>query len=122
MSGVCVKIAAMMKANFTEISTPDALEELFVRSQQQPVVVFKHSVSCPISLNVHAEVARNYAGDIALVIVQRARALSNDLAARTGVRHESPQALVLRDGKAVWHASHYDIEARDLHQAVTAAA
>lgn len=112
----------MTKASFTEISTPDALEELFARSQQQPVVVFKHSVSCPISLNVHADVARHYAGDIALVVVQRARALSNTIAARTGVRHESPQALVLRDGKAVWHASHYDIEAADLRQAVANAA
>ncbi len=111
----------MANATFKEINTTDALDDLLARSAQEPVVIFKHSLTCPISRSVHDDVTR-YDGEIALVIMQHARPLSNEIAARTGVRHESPQALVLRDGRAVWHAAHYDITAEDLHQAVQTAA
>jgi bacillithiol system protein YtxJ len=45
------------------------------------------------------------------VNVSRDRAVSRAIEARTGVRHESPQALVLRGGQAVWDASHFAITA-----------
>ena len=41
--------------------------------------------------------------------VQSAREISRELANLTGVRHETPQVIVLRDGKAVWNASHFDV-------------
>jgi bacillithiol system protein YtxJ len=102
---------------YQQITEPDALNDLFTRSHEAPVVLLKHSATCSISTDVYQAVAA-FAGDIAVVVVQTARPLSNEIAARTGVRHESPQAIVLRRGRAVWHKSHYDITADGLRRAV----
>ena len=107
----------MSEKPFKPVAELSALDDLLARSQDAPVVVFKHSATCSISADVYRDVAR-YEGDIALVVVQTARPLSNEIAARTGIRHESPQAIILRNGKAVWHAAHYDITAPDLRRAV----
>ena len=50
--------------------------------------------------------------------VQSARAISNEVADLTGIRHETPQVIILRDGKAVWNASHFDVVAADVMKAV----
>ena len=99
-----------MPANFIKVETLDSLERLFTDSFQRPVVLLKHSTSCGISSCVYHEVSQ-VASDVNVVVIQTHRELSNSIATRTGIRHESPQAIVLVDGKAVYHASHYDIEA-----------
>ncbi len=43
---------------------------------------------------------------------------SDAVTERTGVRHESPQVIVLRDGKAVWSASQFRIKADDVAHAI----
>jgi bacillithiol system protein YtxJ len=50
--------------------------------------------------------------------VQRAREVSREVEARTGVRHESPQALILRGGEAVWSASHWRVTAEAVESAL----
>jgi len=102
-------------ANFIELNSIEKLEELFERSNRTPVVLFKHSVTCPISAGVYHEVS-GFGGEVNLVIVQTARQISNEIASKTGIRHESPQAIVLKNGKAVYHASHFDITAEDIQQ------
>ena len=104
-----------MKARFNEITSADELEKLFLQSNEKPVVLFKHSITCPISSGVYQEVARADA-DINLIIVQRARNVSNAIAEKTGIRHESPQAIVIKNGKPVYHASHFDITADDVEE------
>lgn len=104
-------------ANFIELNSIAKLEELFERSNEQAVVLFKHSVTCPISSGVYHEVS-GVEADVNLVIVQKARDVSNEIAGKTGIRHESPQAIVLKNGKAVYHASHYDITAEDVEKSI----
>ncbi len=104
-------------ANFIELNSIEKLEQLFESSNEKPVVLFKHSVTCPISAGVYHEVAE-VEGDVNLVIVQKARDISNQIAGKTGIRHESPQAIVLKNGKAVYHASHYDITAKDVENSL----
>lgn len=60
--------------------------------------------------------------DHAWVRVIEERPLSLALADRVAVPHESPQALLIRDGAAVWNASHRAITAQSLEQAIQAAA
>ena len=113
--------ASKQAAPFVTIDEPFALEELFVHSYNEPVLIFKHSTTCPISAHAYREMSRLDAGparQIFLVVVQTARPLSNEIARRTGVRHESPQAIVLSRGEAVWTASHYDITAAEVERAV----
>ncbi len=102
-----------MKAQFIELNTPEQLEEVFEVSKRKPVVIFKHSKSCPISANVFEEVAE-VDSTIFLITVQDAREISKKVAQKTGIKHETPQAIVLRDETAVYHASHYDITASEI--------
>lgn len=102
-----------MKANFTEINSTEQLDELFEKSNQKPIVLFKHSTTCPISAGVYQEISTADA-DINLVVVQNARSVSDAIARKTGIRHESPQAIILKDGKVIYHAAHYDVTASDV--------
>jgi bacillithiol system protein YtxJ len=77
-------------------------------------VLYKHSPICPTSGTAYEEIQilrRRSPVPVYLVDVIRHRPLSRALAERTGVTHESPQAIILRDGVPAWHRSHYDIEA-----------
>ncbi len=86
-------------------------------------LLFKHSTSCPISAAAFAEYeafARAHpevpSGWIEVVAQ---RPLARAVTERTGVRHESPQALLLSGGVVRWHASHSAITAASLATAVT---
>lgn len=106
-----------MTNNFSPVSDASALEELFEQSNAEPVLLFKHSNSCPISARAYRQM-QDVKTPVSIIVVQDERELSSDVAARTGVRHETPQALVLRNGRAVWAASHFDISADAVEQAV----
>ena len=109
------------QTNFTPVNDAGALDELVARSHDAPVVLFKHSTTCPISARAHHQMEKlpaDVAAQISLVVVQRARELSRRVAEQTGIRHESPQAIILRHGQVVWSASHFDITAEAVAQAV----
>lgn len=97
-----------MERPFLPVTTSDAIEDLFTQSAEHPVILFKHDTSCPISRAAYREM-QQATQDVAVIDVAQAKELSDDIAARTGITHESPQVIVVRDGKAVWSASHYDI-------------
>ena len=81
-------------------------------------VVYKHSTSCPVSAVVVDEVRRfgeaHPDWPVYLIKVIERRDLSDTVATRLAVPHASPQVLVIRDGRCVWHTSHYDITAQAL--------
>jgi bacillithiol system protein YtxJ len=106
-------IIDFMKARFNEIHTTEELDAIIERSNDHSVLLFKHSTTCPISHGVYREVS-NADADINLIVVQNARNVSTAIAEKTGIRHESPQAIVLKNGEVVYHASHYDITAADV--------
>ena len=106
-----------MKARFNEIQSTEELSSLIEKSNDEAVVLFKHSTTCPISAGVYHEIS-NADVDINLIIVQHARNVSTELAEKTGVRHESPQAIVLKNGKVVYHASHYDVTASEVEASI----
>ncbi|NNF05741.1 MAG: bacillithiol system redox-active protein YtxJ [Candidatus Eisenbacteria bacterium] len=81
-------------------------------------VIFKHSNRCSISSNAHREVSKylkdHPESEIFLIDVVAQRPLSNAVADHLGVRHESPQILLLKNGSVAWHISHFDITAKAL--------
>lgn len=101
----------------------DELERVFEGSRRRPVWIFKHSLICPISTRAweefqqYVEDTGSTAADFTLIEIQRARPISAAVTERTGVRHESPQAILLVDGEPRWHASHSDITVRSLAEA-----
>jgi bacillithiol system protein YtxJ len=112
-------------APVTELRTVEDVEAMLAASHAGPVVLFKHSAACGASARMQAEVtALDAPGDPPLyaVVVQYARAASDHVSRRLGVRHETPQALVVRDGRALLHLSHGAIRAERLREAVREAA
>ena len=99
-----------MGNKFFRIDDRTALENLITDSKQKPVIVFKHSNACSISARAYREMEK-VDRQVNILEVQSAREISRELANLTGVRHETPQVIVLRDGKAVWNASHFDVQA-----------
>ena len=110
-----------MPANFIKVDSLDTLDRLFEQSYERPVVLLKHSTTCGISSGVY-RIVENVAADVNVIVIQTHRDVSNEIAMRTGVRHESPQAIILRDGRSVYHASHYDIEAEHIEEKLEPAA
>jgi len=102
-----------MSANFIKLESLEILDTLFEQSRTRAIILFKHSTSCGISAGVYREM-KEINADVHIVILQTDRPVSDAIAERTGIRHESPQAFVLKGGKSVYHASHYDITADDI--------
>ena len=99
-----------MGNSFSRIDNRETLDRLLTDSRSKPIVIFKHSNSCGISSAAYREMEK-LESPVNLLEVQSARDVSRDLADLTGIRHETPQVIVLKDGKAVWNASHFDVKA-----------
>jgi bacillithiol system protein YtxJ len=88
-------------------------------------LLLKHGATCPISAHAREELSAFAAARPELPIytleVTEHRSLSDQAATQLGVAHESPQALLLHDGKPVWHAEHFDISERALAAALSEA-
>jgi bacillithiol system protein YtxJ len=83
--------------------------------------IFKHSTRCPVSARAATEIRRFVDGHpevpVHRVLVIDDRPLSMAIAGRLGVIHESPQAILVRDGAPVWTASHDGVTAEALERA-----
>ena len=101
-----------------QIETRHALDEALAADA---FLLLKHSYRCGVSRHAfNAYQAFTATHDIAhgWIDVLEHRDLSDAIAQHTGIRHESPQAILLRDGKAAWHATHFDISEGALKEAV----
>jgi bacillithiol system protein YtxJ len=105
-----------------QVDSAEHLKELFALPH---VVVLKHSLTCPASASAYEEVkkfVRSYPSVPVYVIpVQTHRGAATYLAKHTGVRHESPQVLVLNRGRVTAVASHFGITASFLKGKVAVA-
>lgn len=104
-----------MKAQFNHLDSIEQLDEVFTESNEKPVLIFKHSLTCPISADIYQEI-KDVDDTVNLIVVQTGRDISTQVADKTKIRHESPQAIILKDGKAVYHASHYNITASEINE------
>jgi bacillithiol system protein YtxJ len=103
------------------VSHLSELDAVIAESLDRPVLLFKHSRHCGVScealdeLHAHLERSETLAS-YRLITVQTHRPISDAAAQRLGVRHETPQAILVRGGKAVWNASHFRITANTLDE------
>jgi bacillithiol system protein YtxJ len=109
--------------NLEELTSVEDLQLAMDESSKRPVLLFKHSLTCPISSRAFNELQSylDYADPRAsykLITVQSARSVSDEAASRLNLGHESPQAILVRNGREVWNASHYDITASALAEAM----
>ncbi len=92
------------------------------KSREGPVFLLKHSLTCGISSGARGEFQDFAAAEKGVscweMAVQEARELSGLIARETGVRHESPQVILFRDGRVAWSASHWEITGETLRAAL----
>ena len=103
---------------FAAIPDADALDALFAAPGL--ALLYLHDPWCPINIRAMAELG-GLPGPIHSIDVSSQQPLSREVARRTGIRHESPQAILLRDGQPVWHASHHRIARFEVDEATAAA-
>ena len=101
----------------------DELERALASSDERPLLLFKHSFTCGISAEALDELVthlneRQGDASYAMVTVQTHREVSNAVACKLGVRHETPQALLIREGRVVWSASHFRVTAKAVQAAL----
>lgn len=107
--------APKSKVNWTELTDVMQLMEVQAISIEKPVVIFKHSTRCSISRMALKQFEREYdlegVVDAYFLDLIEHRDISNEIAVRFNVHHESPQLILIKNGQAVYNVSHSDIDA-----------
>lgn len=114
------------KVDWKNLSSAQDLADAIDHSYQQPVIIFKHSTRCSISLMAKKRLERNWdfeeteAPVMYYLDLIAYRDLSNKIAADLAVQHESPQLLLVENGIVSFHCSHSAISVEVIHQALEA--
>lgn len=94
-----------------KLDTLEQFEEVVEKGES--FTLLKHSVTCPISHAAYEEYVKfaeeNPNQNCYYLTVQDARPLSNYIAEKFQIRHESPQAFFVANKEVTWHASHWKI-------------
>ena len=105
--------------HWKELTTLGQLDRIDDLSRQKPVLIFKHSTTCPISKGALARLEKDWtaaddASHRAYYLDLRAhRDISDAVETRYGIQHESPQVLVIRNGECSHTTSHRKITYED---------
>lgn len=110
-----------VEAKFFTLNKIEQFDEIDAISHTKPVVLFKHSTRCIISRTVLKQFDNDFQFpeekiDWYLLDLLNHRDLSNEIASRYNVFHQSPQIVVIKNGKAVFNESHESISVDDLKQ------
>ena len=98
------------------------IERIYADSRRQPTFLFKFSPHCPLSAYMW-EVFQEFLKAHSVypcwrVDVIQHREVSQEIARRTGIRHESPQVLLFYRDRVVWHGSHWEIDEEAIREAL----
>ena len=112
-----------MHPHLLHLSGADQLDALLEESRHRPLLLFKHSRSCGVSAEALEELVSHLEEEVAdaryaMVTVQTHRDVSNAIAARLGVRHHTPQAILVRVGEVIWSATHFRVNAGEIRKAL----
>jgi bacillithiol system protein YtxJ len=106
------------KINWIALTDLGQLNEIMDLSHEQPVAIFKHSTRCSISRMALKQFENEFdlEGSVTPYFLDllNHRDISNEIATRFEVYHQSPQLLLIKEGKSVYDASHSDIDAVEL--------
>ncbi len=111
------------KINWVNIDSLEKLDEVLSTSSEKPVLFFKHSTRCSISaMALHGlegswDLKEEDVTPCFVDLIQH-RDVSNKIEEVTGVLHQSPQAIVLKNGEVVHQSSHNGIKALQIRKAV----
>ncbi|MFV5699236.1 bacillithiol system redox-active protein YtxJ [Flavobacterium sp. ZT3R17] len=110
------------KINWNELTDLGQLNEIIFISNEKPVAIFKHSTRCSVSRMALKQFENEFNSSdkvtpYFLDLIAH-RDISNAIADQFSVTHQSPQLILIKDGKAVYNVSHSDIDAEELGKKV----
>jgi bacillithiol system protein YtxJ len=106
---------ASSKMDWQKLSVEEDVEHLISASSEKPQILYKHSTRCATSyfalknIEMLSPLEKQQA-DFYMVDVIGQRPLSMYIADMLGIRHESPQLFVFKNGEVSWHGSHNQIQ------------
>ena len=109
---------------WNELTDLEQVNTISRESSEQKILIFKHSTSCSISRAVLDRLERNWRADEMKSVkpyfldLINFRSVSNAIAEKFGVEHESPQVIIVERDKPVYHQSHFAISYADLKNAI----
>jgi len=118
------KKEAKNKLEWIELDSMEKLENAIEASHMQAVVIFKHSTRCSISSMAKDRLERSWdfdegSGPIMYYLdLISYRQISNEIAERLKVYHESPQLILIKSAEAIYDASHNYISITELKEAL----
>ncbi len=97
-----------------QLETEDQINEIISESQNEHIIIFKHSTTCGISKMVFNKFEKNFdklIKDIKYYYLDllKYRSLSNFVAEKFDITHQSPQVLLIKNGEVIYHKSHFSI-------------
>lgn len=98
-------------ANWNAVEKGSEVDRIIEQSYQQPQLLYKHSNRCSVCWFAKSELEKvaeaiKAKAEMHFVDVIKSREVSNYIADKLGIRHESPQAILVNGGEVVWHDSH----------------
>jgi len=101
------------------LSDDNDFKKMLERSRKRPQLLYKHSTICSFSRMAKGELISasediREKADINYLGVIESRALSNKAAQQLGVRHESPQIILIEEEEAVWDTSHGGVKGTNI--------
>jgi len=109
----------MSDSPFHPLTSDADWADALAQSEETPAIIFKHSSACPVSSQAHTEMtelAESIDVPVYKVVVQKNRAVSDQIESALDVRHETPQAIVLHDHTPVFDTSHFNVTADRLRE------
>lgn len=98
-----------------DITSLEQLEQINQESFNQAQILYKHSTTCGLC-DIMWEEVKQSVFTINYVDLHKYRPISNEIETKYNVLHESPQVLVIKDGKCIYHASHRKINNEQIAQ------
>ncbi len=108
--------------NWTKLDSADKIEGIKEQSRSQPILIFKHSTSCSISSMALNRLERDWNSDdmknmgVYFLDLIKNRDVSNSIASAFDIPHQSPQVLIIKEGKCIYDNSHMGISYREISQ------
>lgn len=107
--------------NWNTVYNENQIKQIIKESYTQPQLLFKHSTRCGISRMALTNFERDFNWDnqeikMHFLDVLLYRDVSNAAAEILSVKHESPQVILVKDGKAIYNASHGSISAKAIEE------
>ncbi|MBV6645514.1 MAG: bacillithiol system redox-active protein YtxJ [Cyclobacteriaceae bacterium] len=106
--------------NWNVLSTHEQLNEIVRESGEQTIMIYKHSTRCSISSAALDRLERRWKSEEMVGVkpyfldLIAYRSVSNDVAERFNVMHQSPQVLLIQEGKSLYDTSHFGIDYEEI--------